>query len=91
MTRKLQLRSRASVGSVDVATLSFDGQRLVLQTDISAPPGAPLAVWGEDSPGEVALKSVRCRRVDPTGFEIEARVVNLSRAQRQWLSGLVDL
>ena len=81
---------RTSTASADAEDVLFDGQRLVLTSEISAPPGSPLYLSGEHSPREVALKTIRCQRSrsTPPRFRIEARPVNLSREQREWLDTL---
>jgi hypothetical protein len=82
MTRKLLLASGAEVELVSMA-----GENATIESEVAAPPGAPLelVVLGEPA----RLKVRRCQRVaEASGvrFRIEGRWMNLSRVQRESLS-----
>lgn len=63
------------------------GERIVLESDVPAPPGSLLAgtLPGEPRPFRVKVRS--CRRVDSgDAFRIEGRLVDLTRRQRERLA-----
>jgi len=68
---------------------SIDGERVVLSSSVSSPPGSTLRgrLAGDDLPIAVKVRSCRRESGDPASYTIEGRFVNLSRAQRERLSG----
>lgn len=68
--------------------VSTDGDRVTLHSSVALPPGTPGV--GRDPEGQEFRVKVRgCRRIDgePATYEVQARWVNLSRAQREQVLG----
>lgn len=67
--------------------ISADGDRISVASTKPAPPGATLRAHGGGVEDPLLVKVHRCRREpgDPPAFRIDGRVVNITRARRQWL------
>lgn len=79
--RRLQL---IPDGNAEITTVS--GERVTLASSISSPPGSTLqgTLEGMEAPYRIKVRS--CRRVEGERFQIEGKLVNLTRAQRQHLA-----
>jgi hypothetical protein len=64
----------------------FDGERVVVRTSRSSPPGSTLVARFADFDEPLGLKVKSCRSDRESGeYRIEARAVNLTRAMRERL------
>jgi hypothetical protein len=81
MSQKLAL-----LNGTEVELVAFAGENATLESDVAAPPGAPLELVVLGAPAR--LKVRRCQRVveaEKVRFRIEGRWMNLSRVQRESL------
>jgi hypothetical protein len=76
-------------GGGTASIVAIDGERVVLSSSVSSPPGSTLRgrLTGDEASIAVKVRSCRRRPDDATVYTIEGRFVNLSRAQRERLSG----
>lgn len=69
--------------------IAIDGERVVLSSSVSSPPGSTLRgrLTGDDASIAVKVRSCRREPGDSVVYTIDGRFVNLSRALRERLSG----
>jgi hypothetical protein len=71
------------------SVLEVDGERVVVLSSLSSPPGSPLEATLDG--GTLRIKVRSCQKVDADGagrsYRIEGRLVSLTRAQREALAG----
>ena len=67
--------------------LETDGERIVLLSERSAPPGAMLDALFDGLGYKIKVRSCRREPDDEQRYRIEGRLVNLARAAREKLVG----
>ncbi|MBM4359868.1 MAG: hypothetical protein FJ096_17330 [Deltaproteobacteria bacterium] len=80
MTVRLTLEG----GSAELTRV--DGERFTILATLSAAPGTPLRAVIEGTSEALELKVARCIRRSDAAFEVEGRLVNLTRVQRSILA-----
>ena len=79
----------ARYGGVDATLLRFEGETLSFHGPRALAPGAPvvLEVVRAEAPLAIEGRSLGSRRIAPDApsFEIRARLVNMRKADREWL------
>jgi hypothetical protein len=71
------------------SVLEVDGEKVVVLSSLSSPPGSPLEATLDG--GTLRIKVRSCQKVDTDdagrSYRIEGRFVSLTRAQREALGG----
>jgi hypothetical protein len=79
----MTIRLRLAKGG-DAEILAMDGERVVLSSSLSSPPGSTLEASLDDGVA-VRVKVRGCRKGEGGRFEIDGRLVDLTRALRERL------
>lgn len=73
-------------GGGEAALVSLSGDAIVLRSTVPSPPGSRIEGRAEGGyPASLRVKVHACRRQDSGGFLLEARVLDLTREDRQRL------
>ena len=74
-------------GGAHAALVETDGQRIVILSSQSAPPGAMLDAAFDGLSYKIKVRSCRREPGDAPSYRVEGRLVNLARPARERLLG----